>query len=273
MSKWQSAALLTRRASLSALASAAMAGGTGNAAAAIVHGTGLPSSLPGRNSIRMWMGGEFGGTDYGRFTFGNGFRTGLRFSRTQYVLVTGVHFGITSAKKGQESHSNGPGIGLGAKRLAAYQNIFERLSISTREPNPATLKSRVLDLFPPTYIDFLQTQSNFTSRGKAGYFEAFGQIRRVTYRPPSFSDQYELFHFTVGSQTDYGWLELSLTNNSSEGPYFTPIVYAYDTSGKPIPAGYTGIPEPPQLPLALSALALGAVGLREWRKKRKQTDA
>ena len=113
-----------------------MAGGTGNAAAAIVHGTGLPSSLPGRNSIRMWMGGEFGGTDYGRFTFGNGFRTGLRFSRTQYVLVTGVHFGITSAKKGEKSHSNGPGIGLGlsASRLTRTSSSVYRYQPESRTP-------------------------------------------------------------------------------------------------------------------------------------------
>ena len=90
--------------------------------------------------------------------------------------------------------------------------------------------------------------------------------------PGGFSDEYELFRFPVGSHFDYGWLELSLDASPYGGAVeLTPIAYAYETSGRPIPAGYTGIPEPPQLPLALSALAFGAIGLREWRNRRPQT--
>jgi hypothetical protein len=66
---------------------------------------------------------------------------------------------------------------------------------------------------------------------------------------------YTLFRFDVGSQTDCGWLKLALGNPGGDKPFIKAIGYAYDTSGKPIP-------------LALSALALGAIGVREWRKKR-----
>ncbi len=88
-----------------------------------------------------------------------------------------------------------------------------------------------------------------------------------------YGDQYALFRFSVGSQTDYGWLELDLgPSGYPADPVVSTLAYAYDTSGKRIPAGYTGIPEPPRLPLALSALTLGAIGLREWRNRRPQDD-
>ena len=95
-----------------------------------------------------------------------------------------------------------------------------------------------------------------------------------TYRIiAGYGDQYALFRFSVGPQTDYGWLELDLGINPYGYPIVTTVAYAYDTSGKPIPAGYTGIPEPAQLPVALSALSLGAIGLREWRKSRRKHTA
>jgi hypothetical protein len=77
---------------------------------------------------------------------------------------------------------------------------------------------------------------------------------------------YALFRFTVGAQTDYGWLELNLGNPSGSAPFINIVGYAYDTTGKPIKAG--DVPEPQRLPVALGALALGAIGLKEWRKKR-----
>jgi hypothetical protein len=94
-------------------------------------------------------------------------------------------------------------------------------------------------------------------------------LLRTGYSFVGSGKQYALFRFDVGSQTDYGWLELQLGNIGDSAPFIRLIGYAYDTSGKPIPAG--AIPEPKHLPLALGALALGAVGLREWRKKRNAT--
>ena len=64
----------------------------------------------------------------------------------------------------------------------------------------------------------------------------------------------------MGGQTDYGWLELS-----GQYPIVDVLGYAYQTNGKPIKAG--DVPEPQRLPAALGALALGAIGLKEWRKK------
>ena len=116
-------------------------------------------------------------------------------------------------------------------------------------------------------------------RIRYGYIFSYGPTRSIglingyrhtavtSYSPASYSNQFALFRFDVGSQTDYGWLELSLRNGFDTGPIVDVIGYAYDTSGKPIPAG--AVPEPKHLPLALAALALGAIGVRELRAKHK----
>ena len=69
-----------------------------------------------------------------------------------------------------------------------------------------------------------------------------------------------MFSFDVGSLTDYGWLELSVN-----GLNVDVLGYAYDNTGKLIKAG--AVPEPQHLPLALGALAFGAIGIRELRKE------
>jgi hypothetical protein len=87
----------------------------------------------------------------------------------------------------------------------------------------------------------------------------------------SFTDAYFDFKFkdsTNGNQVDYGYFELSITNNTYTGLAMDLIGYAYDASGAEIPAGAmpmtTPVPEPsPALALAaLSALTLGAAGVR-----------
>ena len=93
----------------------------------------------------------------------------------------------------------------------------------------------------------------------------------------NFTDKYALFKFQSGAQTDYGWILLSdsvtsaFGDKGTFGPNLTIVSYAYDTSGAEIPAGETSspIPEPNTLALSgLGALAMGAVGLRRWRKAR-----
>ena len=101
-----------------------------------------------------------------------------------------------------------------------------------------------------------------------------GQRSRVFGNSP-FSLEYALFRFTPSpGQTDYGWILLSysvtrgLGNDPALGPDLTLHSYAWDNSGALLPAG-TGVPEPDTMALTgLGALALGAVGLRRWRKSR-----
>jgi hypothetical protein len=91
-----------------------------------------------------------------------------------------------------------------------------------------------------------------------------------------FSDKFALFRFFgSSSNTFYGWLELSLAlpTDFSQGPNATLVALAYDDTGLQIRAGQTvadSVPEPSTMALTgLAALALGAVGLRQWRAARK----
>jgi hypothetical protein len=89
----------------------------------------------------------------------------------------------------------------------------------------------------------------------------------------TFSLEYALFKFTpAGGPTEYGWLLLSYSvskgfgANAALGPDLNILNYAYDNSGNPLAAG-AGVPEPGTMTLTgLGALALGAIGLRRWRK-------
>ena len=92
----------------------------------------------------------------------------------------------------------------------------------------------------------------------------------------SFSNKYALFSFVQGGQTLYGWMQLSFTvsgqfgGDPAFGPELTIHDFAFDDSGALIGAGQTAVPEPSTLAsTGLAALALGAVGLRSWRKNRK----
>ena len=98
--------------------------------------------------------------------------------------------------------------------------------------------------------------------------------------PAPFSDKYALFAFdtTLSSspQTFYGWIHLSFTVDPQVGanPAFGPDLiihdYAWEDSGQALAAGAAGIPEPgTAASTGLAALALGAVGLRKWRKARQ----
>jgi hypothetical protein len=90
----------------------------------------------------------------------------------------------------------------------------------------------------------------------------------------SFDDKYALFAFSSGPDTLYGWIHLSLSvtdlfgSDPALGPNLTIIDWAFDDSGQTLAAG--DAPEPATaIPTGLAALALGAVGLRNWRKTRK----
>jgi hypothetical protein len=95
-----------------------------------------------------------------------------------------------------------------------------------------------------------------------------------------FDHLFLLFQFTDGSNTLYGWIQLSYMVSGqfgpdpSFGPELTIHDYAYDDSGALIAAGQTTdasqVPEPATAAsTGLAALVLGAAGLRQWRKTRK----
>ncbi len=76
------------------------------------------------------------------------------------------------------------------------------------------------------------------------------------------------FSFNGGSGTEYGWARVNMQGGPENG--FTLIDYAWGDVGTMISAGQTAaIPEPGSLGL----LAIGAVGLLAWRKRRTKASA
>jgi len=92
----------------------------------------------------------------------------------------------------------------------------------------------------------------------------------------SFNNLYLLFEFKDSSLPSdplrYGWVNLSLANGNLSTLFDYPSLaiggWAYDTTGAQIRSG--AVPEPGSMSfLALGALALGARGLRSWRRNRR----
>jgi hypothetical protein len=109
---------------------------------------------------------------------------------------------------------------------------------------------------------------------------AVGKMGKATYydylpHAPSYDHDYLPFEFkdsTQGNQMRYGWVDISFHNSdfqTGQGPAATIWRYAYDDSGAQIFMGQTAVPEPAAMSLiALGAMALGARGVRAWRKRK-----
>ena len=79
------------------------------------------------------------------------------------------------------------------------------------------------------------------------------------------------FKFVVGSQTDYGWLNVSITDPGSQNPYNLILNgYGYDNTGSPVAAGAaacsTAVPEPGGASLAL--VGFGVLSVAVYRRRR-----
>ena len=75
------------------------------------------------------------------------------------------------------------------------------------------------------------------------------------------------FRFTneaAGGAIQFGWIRLSLSTAYNASPRLV-VEYAYENTGAPILAG--AVPEPSTLAL-FGVMAAGAVGVREWRKRK-----
>jgi hypothetical protein len=79
---------------------------------------------------------------------------------------------------------------------------------------------------------------------------------------------------TQANELRYGWIEISLsignvTGNPASGPTVTIWGYAYDNTGAKPGMGQLPVPEPTSGALVVfGALALGARGVRNWRRNR-----
>jgi hypothetical protein len=98
----------------------------------------------------------------------------------------------------------------------------------------------------------------------------------LAYSGQSFSSKYLAFEFKGGSPDStmlYGWVQLGLNNGpilTGDFPKLMISGWAYDNTGAQIPMG--AVPEPGSASLlVLGALALGAKGVRSWRRNRSTT--
>lgn len=281
-----------RWASLSALASAALTASAGSGEAAIIYhgvsGAGLNANvpLPGGNQVNLSGFGSGFFTDTASVRTAVGPKGNLKaFAEIGFRSKTeggGIYLGglsfrgannsIALAKKGQTFQQVGAGI-ASIGRLGSFHS------------RQATQSTRVAYAYGPRSHNFpLGYWSSYQSGGPSfrrkqrvrtlgpdrhnGSFSITFQryFESTQYNFADYGKQYALFRFDIGEQVDYGWLELELGNSSGHPPFIKIAGYAYDTTGKPIKAGE--VPEPQHLPAALGALALGAIGVREWRKKR-----
>ena len=114
------------------------------------------------------------------------------------------------------------------------------------------------------------------AQGKTAVQSLVGSVATANplgHKPNSFDHLYFPFIFkdstVINSPTRYGWIEVSLSNPANNsGPDVTIFGYAYDDTGAHLATGV--VPEPASMTLlALGALALGAKGLRSWRRNRR----
>jgi len=100
--------------------------------------------------------------------------------------------------------------------------------------------------------------SRFYMMASAAFFNASGFATGVS--------GYIGFKFTPDATVLYGWASVTMTTTA---PYAIRTIneWAHDTSGAAIQVGQTSaIPEPATTAAGLGLLALGAAGLRRWRK-------
>ncbi|TSA41933.1 MAG: hypothetical protein D4R57_00020 [Verrucomicrobiales bacterium] len=90
----------------------------------------------------------------------------------------------------------------------------------------------------------------------------------------SYDHKYLAWQFgdsTQGGATRYGWIEIGLQVNgyTAGGPLVTIYKYGWDNTGAKPNMGQMPVPEPSAMAMTvLSAMALGARGVRSWRQKR-----
>ncbi len=126
-------------------------------------------------------------------------------------------------------------------------------------PTNAEMKTLLAGSFVGASKVFNFATASLNSGRNIAVFTNGGRVR------PSLKggEQYVGFKFLIGSQTDYGWADITL---SSSLHTVTFNYWAYDTNGSAIQVGL--VPEPAAAPLGLGLLALGAAGVAQYRRRK-----
>ena len=175
-------------------------------------------------------------------------------------LPGGVQFGLTARsqfKVGTASHSK------------LYRSINLVLMTTAKHAKAHVQTSPIVGwatkhFAQPLAKGAVQSASAFSLRNSA----ALAVSESLGHAPTSYDHQYIAWSFTPSNSIPfYGWAELSVTNSGNGSPDATLFGYAWDNTGAKITMGETPEPSSPAL-LALGALALGARGIRKWRRER-----
>ena len=75
---------------------------------------------------------------------------------------------------------------------------------------------------------------------------------------------FRLTNEAIGNQIQYGWMQISL-DATAQGQPRAIVAFAYENSGTAIPIGFD--PQPSTFAL-VRIMAAGALGVREWRKRK-----
>ncbi len=174
------------------------------------------------------------------------------------LIPTAAHEGLLFSSKGVKRLSSGQKISAGA-------GMFGQASVF----NPAGVPGQANYPNLASGVRFGGLRGP-TSNGK--FFQSFhGTTLNGNFKPLP-ATGFVGFSFASGSQTDYGWIRLQVTDtDGSNLPNTLEVVdLAYDDSGAAIFAGAEvaapAVPEPSSAALAL--LAAGATGVLVWRKRR-----
>ena len=101
----------------------------------------------------------------------------------------------------------------------------------------------------------------------SGFGSGTGETTGITAFNLNSSNNLVGFRFqneAAGNAIQYGWMRISLSTTTIAQPRLI-VEYAYDDSGVGILAG--AVPEPSTFAL-LGVMAAGALGVREWRKRK-----
>ncbi|MGJ3241771.1 MAG: hypothetical protein ACFE0O_02270 [Opitutales bacterium] len=149
-----------------------------------------------------------------------------------------------------------------------YTTTYAFHDLAGNGQNSLLKSGYLLNLNPGEQVGPLATGSPRSFAGQATLFYSSGSLY-----PPGFSSGvtgYIGFRFGGTGPTDshYGWARITLTESGFLGDAVI-HEWAYNTvAGASIAVG--AIPEPETAAAGLGALALGAAGLRRWRKKKQQ---
>ena len=262
---------LNRLASLSAVGAGALAFGAKDAHAGIVYTVFAPpntvtATAPHSSLIRtfsvnpIFPAGNGGFKLFGRSDFHSNSGPGsFSFQSFLKIALAGLN-GL------QFQSAPGPGFMWNAGGSAFNSRALRSKSFYARgfySSSRSTSTTRKYYYHASNGTSTTQTHYHFNTRFSSSFTSRYNTFADFS------GDKYLLFKFNpTGSQDLYGWLRLNA--GCGCGLDTTAVDMAFDDSGNKILAGQTA-PEPATvMPTGLAALALGASGIRRWRKSRKQ---